>query len=411
MHEPLLILLTLLGLLVAARAGGWASARLLQTSSAGELSAGIVLAAFLALIGDGWLEPAMSEVKPVLHLISDVGILFILLLAGVEMKPKEIAAHSAGSFVVAIGGVVVPMALGTALAWWYLPDSASKPALTFLIGVAMSITAVAATVKILDDFGVMHGRIGEIVISAAIFDDVIGLILLAVLTALIQTGHMPDLTSLFWLLAKVGVFFAVTGIAGVHVYPRLRQHLGAIDLAAVEFSILMLVTLAYCAFAELLGMHWILGAFMAGLYFEPWRVGAMAYNEIKLLLAGVTNGFLGPLFFVAIGLNVDLTAVTSAPLFLVLLIACAFFGKLVGAGGAALVMGGSLREATAIGIGMSARGEVELVVMSIAYEAGLFRNGTLGGQIFSSLILMAVATTILSPLLLRAVIRRAAPGG
>ena len=178
--------------------------------------------------------------------------------------------------------------------------------------------------------------------------------------------------------------------------------------AASEFSALGSVALAYGLLAELLGMHWIMGAFMAGLFFERSRVGPKAYNEIRLVCGTLTRGFLGPLFFAYIGMKVDLSALGGAPLFVLSLIAVAFLGKLLGAGIPARLAGFSSREATAIGVGLSARGAVELVVISIAYESGIFSlaggEGGEAGQLFSALITMGVVTTIAAPMLLRRVL-------
>ena len=163
-----------------------------------------------------------------------------------------------------------------------------------LVGVALSISAIPATVKVLSDLGLLHTKVGEIIVSAAVFDDILGLFLLAILLAMIETGQLPDVTSMVWLLAKVAIFFAVTMALGAHVYPRVQKGIRAMRLAAIDFSALTIVSLGYGWMAEALGMHWILGAFMAGLYFERSRVGMRAYNEIKLICGAVTSGILAP---------------------------------------------------------------------------------------------------------------------
>jgi Kef-type K+ transport system membrane component KefB len=343
-----------------------------------------------------------------LEYAANLGIFFLVLLAGVELDPKEIWDNSAGALVVALGGMALPLLGGLGLAWVFLPESELKQGQVLLVGVALSISAIPATVKVFTDLGQLHARVGETVISAAVFDDVLGLFLLAVLLAVLQTGQVPDLATLGLLVAKVGGFFAVTVALGAHVYPRVRRGLKLMQAAAMEFSALVAVALAYGFLAELLGLHWILGAFMAGLYFAPSRVGPAAYTEMKAILTALTSGILGPLFFTSIGLRVDLGTVIAVPLFLSLLIAVAFLGKVLGAGLPALWAGLGRREAFAVGVGMSARGAVELVVISIAYEAGLFAapgvSEPVVAHLFSSLILMAVVTTLLTPIILRRVL-------
>ncbi|MDH3790237.1 MAG: cation:proton antiporter [Rhodospirillales bacterium] len=398
----------LLVLLLATRALGEAAERLGQPASVGELSAGILLAIAAARFGHDLPFLERLATSEALEYAANLGIFFLVLLAGVELDPEEILDKSRGAFVVALGGMALPLLGGLALAWVFLPESELKQGQVLLVGVALSISAIPATVKVFTDLGLLHARVGETVISAAVFDDILGLFLLAVLLAVLQTGQVPDLATLGLLLAKVAGFFVITVALGTHVYPRVRRGLKLMQAAAMEFSALVAVALAYGFLAELLNLHWILGAFMAGLYFAPSRVGPAAYTEMKAILTALTSGILGPLFFTSIGLRVNLGTVTAVPLFLSLLIAVAFFGKVVGAGLPALWAGLGRREALAVGVGMSARGAVELVVISIAYEAGLFAPSGAGdplvAHLFSSLILMAVVTTLLTPIILRRIL-------
>jgi Kef-type K+ transport system membrane component KefB len=267
----------LLALLLMTRALGEAAERLGQPASVGELSAGILLALAAAKFGQDlpFLDRLASS--EALEYAANLGIFFLVLLAGVELDPREIRENSAGAFVVALGGMALPLLGGLGLAWIFLPESELKQGQVLLVGVALSISAIPATVKVFTDLGLLHARVGQTVISAAVFDDVLGLFLLAVLLALLQTGQVPDVATLGLLLAKVAGFFVVTIALGTHVYPRVRRGLKLMQAAAMEFSALVAVALAYGFLAELLGLHWILGAFMAGLYFAPSRVGPAAY--------------------------------------------------------------------------------------------------------------------------------------
>ncbi len=408
------VFIELLLLLFLARILGELAERLGQPASVGEIGAGILLAA--AAVGFGAQVPFLAQLahSEVLYYVAHAGIFFLVLLAGIELEPRELAERQAGSLAVAVGGVVLPLAGGFALAWAFLPDSDHKPVLCLLVGTALSISSIAATVKIFEDMGVLHTWYGRMVVSASLIDDVIGLILLAVVLGMIETGDAPDLLDLGWLVGRVAVFFAVTVALGAHVYPRVSRRLRAMQAASFEFSVLCGVGLAYGLLAEALGLHWILGAFMAGLYFERSRVGPLAYNEMRLVFGAVASGFLGPLFFASIGLRVELDAVVQVPLFLFLLIGVALFGKLLGAGLPAFLIQREARGAMAVGAGMSARGAVELVVLSIAAEAGLFaqvdRGDTVTANLFSALILMGVITTLLTPIILRAILPRDPPG-
>lgn len=300
----------------------------------------------------GQYFPFLSQIasSEALEIVAKLGIFFLVLVAGIEMQPKEILESSSTSLAVAAGGMIVPLFGGIALAWAFLPVSDLRPVQALLVGVALSISAIPATVKVLTDLGMLHTRVGEIIVSAAVFDDVFGLFLLAILLAMIETGQVPGLIALVWLLAKVVFFFALTIVLGVHVYPRVHRGIKAMRVAVMELSTLAAVALGYGWLAEALGMHWILGAFMAGLYFERSRVGARAYNEVKLICNAVTTGLLGPLFFAYIGLRVDVSAIAAVPVFLGLLILVAVAGKIIGAGVPAFWLGIKPRDALSIGV-------------------------------------------------------------
>jgi Kef-type K+ transport system membrane component KefB len=393
------ILADLLALLIIARVFGELAERLGQPASVGEILSGIALVSAAGWFGQSLPFLDQLIASDALEAAAHIGIFFLLLVAGIETEPKEIAENSAVSFAVAFGGMIVPLLGGFGLAWLFLPESDLKPVQALLTGIALSISAIPAMVKMLSELGLLHTRMGEILISAAIFDDVISLFLLAVLLSIMGTGTFPDMTTLALMVAKVTAFFAITVTLGVHVYPRVSRAIKAMQAAAIEFSAI------YGLLAELLGLHWILGAFMAGLYFEKSRVGRREYNEIRLICGTMTRGVLGPLFFISIGLQVNLSAVTAVPVFLFLLIAVAFLGKLLGAGIPALLAGLQRREAAIVGICMSARGAVELVLLSIALESGIFsqagQKDPIVSHLFSSLVIVGVVTTLLVPIIMR----------
>lgn len=222
---------------------------------------------------------------------------------------------------------------------------------------------------------------------------------------MIETGNLPGIGALGLLLAKVALFFLVTRLLGVHVYPTIARRLRLVDATAIEFSALAIVALAYGVLAELLGMHWIMGPFMAGLYFEKSRVGMLAHAEMRILLNAITAGVLAPIYFAWIGMRVELDALFAVPLLVTALTLTSFASKLIGSGLAARWAGFDTREAASVGIAMNARGAVELVILQIALDAGLFNAD--GGadpfvaNMFSALVLMSAVTTLAAPILLR----------
>ena len=402
------VLLELLILILLARLCSEGAERLGHPAAVGELTVGILLAAAATLWGTNLPFLVQLTTSETLEIVANLGIFFLVLLAGIESNLEELRQNSRSAILVALGGALVPLISGFILGWLFLPESEVRSIQAFLIGVTMSITSIPATIKALTEFGLLHSRMGQTIVGAAIVDDILGLFLLAILTSMIQTGHIPDPMIFIVLLGKVGIFFGITISLGIHVYPKVSQSIKALKMAAVEFSVLMVVALAYGLLAEALDMHWILGAFMAGLYFEPSRVGQEAYQEMKLIVTGITLGVLGPLFFIWIGTHVEVATLTSIPLFMTLLLLLAFAGKIVGSGLPAYWGGLDRREAMSVGIGMSNRGAMELIILSIAFEAGLFayenNDNVIVSHLFSALVLMGVITTLLSLVILRRVL-------
>lgn len=302
--------------------------------------------------------------------------------------------------------MLFPLGAGFALAWSVLPETPLKFAQALLVGVALSISAVPVAVSIFRELGYLHTRVGRTVVSAAIFDDVIGLMLLAVVTGVIETGASPDLAAMLALLGRAGLFFLIAIAVGLFLYPRLSRAVSRMRIPAPHFSTLMALALGFAVLAEALGMDFILGPFMAGLFFDPETVGAKIYDGIKRSVGDFTDGLLAPLFFASIGVRVELGAVTAVPGFLLALVGVAFLGKLLGAGLPARLAGLSSRESLAVGVGMSGRGAVELIIASIALEAGLFdQPDPIVANLFSALVIMAVVTTLIMPFGLRRVLR------
>jgi Kef-type K+ transport system membrane component KefB len=258
------------------------------------------------------------------------------------------------------------------------------------------------------DLHQLDSRVGQTIISAAVADDMLSLAILAILTALIETGSIPDMMSILMIFAKVGIFFILASVIGFYVLPIFGHMLKRMIATELEFSGLLIAALAYSLLAESLGIHFILGAFFAGLFFMRHTLAPGSYDKVKRRLTTCTNGLFAPLFFAFIGMNLNLEAASHVPGFVLVLIAIAFFGKLFGAGIPAYFFGFNRREATAVGVGMSARGAVELIIADIALRAGLFTHPQpvppIVENLFSAVVIMAVVTTILAPLILRPIL-------
>src|SRR6056297_911319 len=232
-------------LLLAARVSGMLMERIFLPSAVGEMLAGMVLISVAQIAGP--FRPFIEGLpdNAALRHAADLGIFFLLLMAGVEMQLSDTFHDARKSFVVALGGIALPLAAGVVLGFAFLEDGPQRTAQALLVGVALSITAIAASAKILQEFGLLRSEAGRVLITAALFDDILGLFLLALLSSIIASGELPGPFAFAILLAKVITFFVVTGLLGVHVYPRISKHIHRRQAAKIEFGALAIVALGY----------------------------------------------------------------------------------------------------------------------------------------------------------------------
>jgi Kef-type K+ transport system membrane component KefB len=375
----------------------------------GELLGGIALGLVVGRFSG--VFPILADLthNDVFIALTNLGVFFIMLLGGIEMRPRKLVESSKGSLIVSVSALLLPFALGYAACWIALPQTADKFAQCLFVGTALAITAVPVAIRVLMDLDRLNSRAGQLVVSAAVFDDVLSLILLAVLTSVIKTGGFPGPTGIIMLLVQAVVFFGVTAAIGIYVLPWLGKRIHLLQTDELEFSGLVVVALGFSMLAEVLSLHFILGAFVAGLFFGRRTIDPEVFDEVKSKVSGITTGFLAPVFFASIGMHLDLSAIGVIPGFLAILIVIAFASKLVGAAVPALFIGLSKRSALAVGIAMSSRGAVELVVADVAKGAGLFDQA--GGEspivdnMFSAIVIVAIVTTVLVPIGLRLVFK------
>lgn len=395
----------LLVLLITARGFAEIAVRLDQPELLGEILAGILLGIIVHYFDGAF--PLLSELdtNEVFIAIKDLGIFFLLLMGGIEMRARDLAKASKGGVVVGAGGIVVPFALAWVFGAYFFPDSSYKTAQIIFLGTALSVTAVPVAIKVLMDMEKLESKVGGIIVSAAVIDDVLSLVLLAVLTAVIQTGSLPTGIELLYLGGKVVLFFGLTTLVGRYLFPVIGNYLKKVVADEFEISMLLTAAFAYALLAELLGMHFILGAFQAGLFFNRRTIDRTMYKKIQNKIKGMTNGFLAPVFFISVGLHLDVSALVVIPGFVLALVVIATLGKVVGAGLAARVCGFNTFDATAVGVAMNARGAVELVIADIAFRAGVFAYPSppppVIEHLFSAVVIMAIFTTLITPPILK----------
>ncbi|MBL1141885.1 MAG: cation:proton antiporter [Proteobacteria bacterium] len=394
-------------LLVATRLCGAIALKAKQPVLVGEIVAGVALGIIIGELGSDIPILDLSSNHHFMAL-SDLGIFFIMLLGGVEMRPRELVESSFTSMIVATSAMAVPLTGGFTLAWFFLPETDLRFAQSLFVGTALAITAVPVTIKVLMDMGLLRTRIGKLIVSAAVFDDLLSLILLSVLTAILNTGSLPGSYELFMIFVQVLFFLGFVFIFGKFAMPPIARFLDSLGVEEMDFSFLLVMGMIYAVVAELLGLHFMLGAFAAGLFFGRKTINQEVYDDLHKKVTAITTGFLAPIFFASIGFELDLTAVTEVPLFLSALVGIAFLGKLVGAAIPAMMLGIARRDAWAVGTAMSARGAVELIIAGIALRAGLFdyegSSSPIIDNLFSSIVIVAIVTTLIAPIGLRMIL-------
>jgi len=404
------ILYLILVLLVVTRVFAELAERVRLPAIVGELTAGVALGLMLVTFQDSWPVLWSATQSETYDSIVNLGMFFLMLLAGIRMEPLDFAQTSKSAILVAIGGMLLPVTAGFLLGISLLPESSLKVVQSLFLGTALAITAVPVAVRIFLDLGEFDTRVGKITIAAALWDDLISLFLLAFLIAMMSSGNGSfGSREALVLVGKVILFFAVTIPFGLFVFPFIGQHFKHLRFPEVDFSMLLIAGLAYATFAERMDLHFIIGAFLAGMFFHPQSVDARTYDRVEKQMSGITRGFLAPIFFVSVGLHLEFSAIAITPGFVTALILIALASKLIGAGIPAYLVGLTKHESLMVGVGMSGRGAVELIVAGVALDAGLFLQPSppppLVQGLYSAIVIMALVTTIIAPILLRWLIR------
>jgi Kef-type K+ transport system membrane component KefB len=394
------VLLGLALIFVAAKVGGEVFERLGQPAVLGELMAGMAVGA-LALAGVGGVEALRAHV--VINALAELGVIILLFEVGLESNTAEMLEVGWSSLVVAALGVVAPFLLGWGVAYYFLP---AEPTLVHVfIGATLCATSVGITARVLRDMGRLRTREARIILGAAVIDDVMGLLILAVVAGAIRASAAGGALALsdVALIAGASVAFLVGAVAVGHfVVPRLFRGAGRFQGRGVLLSL----SLAFCFLlawaAAAVGLAPIVGAFAAGLvldeaHFESF--GGGGEQRLHDLLAPV-SATLVPVFFVLMGMKVDLSAFARWELlgFAAVLTAAAVVGKQVCSLG--VVERGVNR--LSIGLGMIPRGEVGLIFAGIGATLTLPGPGgapepVIGPATFGAVVIMVIVTTLLTP--------------
>jgi Kef-type K+ transport system membrane component KefB len=388
-----LLLIQLLVILASARAAGRVAHAIGQPRVVGEMFAGIVLGpSVLGVIAPGVIDRLFPAGRLVpLNTLSQLGVILFMFIVGLRFHLAVLRGLLRSAVVISAASIIAPFLLGSALAWWIYPrvaapTVASAPFMLF-VGSAMSITAFPVLARILAERGLTTTRLGAIATACAAVDDVTAWCLLAAVVAVARSGNA--LQQFAMTLAAAVVYTAAMATIGHRVLQWWSARRGS-EVSADVVAIAVLLALASALATELLGLHPLFGAFLAGAIVP--RTGALA-DSIAERVDSVVGTVLLPVFFMYTGLLTDMRLVASAGLWDVFaaIMAAAVLGKLAGSALAARLTGMSGRESLAIGVLMNTRGLMELVILTIGLETGV-----IGPALFSMMVLMAIVTTVMT---------------
>lgn len=386
------LLISLLLILVAAWLLGNLFSRYGLPVMLGELLAGVILG-----------PPLLGVVGPTasIELIADFGIFFVMFYTGMEMNPRELLEHLWPSLSVAFGGFILPFILGYFTARFF----GGSVLQSLFVGMGVSITAIAVQSVILHSLKIHKTDLGHIIIGAAIADDIFSLITLSVLLGLAKNGSIQILP-LSFIFLKVAAFFGFTILLGHFVVPKFTKKLHDRQGRAFTFAMASALIMAYLS--EMAGLHYIIGAFLAGQFVREEIMNKKIYEAISDRFYGLSYGFLLPIFFASLSFHLHFYHNLHFVLFTAVITFVAILGKFTGCGMGLAIFRRNFWESTIVGFGMNGRGAVELVVASVVLElsdelisSGIIAEPLLTETQFSVLVLMAFITTLIAPLSLR----------
>ncbi len=384
-------LLALAIMILAAKASGYLSVRLGQPAVLGELMVGLLLGP--SLLNMLHWPVFGGELEPVISVLAHIGVIFLMFVAGLEVDLGTMAQSGRIAVLSGVSGVITPVVLGALVALPFGFDLAHSA----FIGLVLAATSVSISAQTLMELGVLRSRVGMALLGAAVVDDVLVILLLSVFIAL--TGGNGGVLGILWVLAKMILFLGLGLLLGYRFIPRLTAVVSRLPISEGLISLVVVVTFAYAWAAEVLGgVAAITGAFLAGVLFAR----TPAHKTIESKAHAIAYSWLVPIFFVSIGLEANIRTLGAAGIPLALaILAVAVFSKVIGCGTGAIVAGCTPGEALRLGVGMTSRGEVGLIVASVGLTGGLITDA-----IFASVVLIVLVTTLVTPIALRALYPR-----
>jgi Kef-type K+ transport system membrane component KefB len=368
------ILLVLALILVAGWLASHAGQKLGMPSAVGKITVGLIIGP--AVFG------LVSE-SDTLHTFSEIGVIILMFLAGLETDMTTMRQVSASAFAVAIGGVVLPLLGGVGIGYAFGLTTTEA----LFLGAILTATSVSISAQTLKELGILQTREGTTILAAAVIDDIMGVVVLSFVFAM--TGDGNPLVS----IGQMALFLPGALLLGYFLSGPIAQRMEAHLSTEAQLSIVIAGALVFAWASESIGgVASVTGAYMAGLLVARTQL----VHTVSHGLNWVAYGFFVPLFFVGIGMQADFASLADTPALVAALIVVAILAKVVGCYVAGRATRMDHKGSLLIGVGMMSRGEVALVIASAGLAAG-----AVGPSVFSASIVMTLVTTILTPILLK----------
>ena len=385
----------LLILLVISKVFGEIFERFKQPAMIGEIIAGIIVGPSLLNI-----IHRTEDIK----VISELGIFLLVIIAGLEINFDDILKSLKGkNIIVSILAFFLPIFSGFAVGHFFGKEIMT----TVFIGLCVAITALTVSIRILMDLGKINSYIGQKIISVAIFDDVLALTILGLILnikdtdmevgTIIKNASISLLKLSIFLTILSLTYFLIRKLSNRENYLERQLNKILLLLKGKEslFAIFFVFVLLFATITESLGFHFIIGAFFAAMLINENLVGKKHLESFHNTTNGLAMGFLAPIFFAGIGLEFNISSIQNYGL-LIAIILVSYFSKIFGGFIGGKIIGLNNKTSLTLGLGLNARGIMELVIANIAYKAGLIDS-----EIFSMLVIMGVLTTLSTPIMLK----------
>jgi Kef-type K+ transport system membrane component KefB len=385
----------LLILLVTARIFGEIFERFKQPAMIGEIIAGIIIGPSLLN-----LIHRTEDIK----VISELGIFLLVIIAGLEINIEDILKSLKGrNIIISIIAFFLPIMSGISVGYFFGLDIMT----TVFIGLCVAITALPVSIRILMDLVKINSEVGQKIITVAIFDDVLALSILGVLLnikdtdmsafSIFQAGVISIIKLTIFILLLSSAYLIIKKILhkGNYLEESLNKLILLIKGKEPLFALFFVFILLFSTVTETLGLHFIVGAFFGSMLISESLIGKRNLHLIEKTTSNIAMGFLAPIFFTGIGLEFNVESLSNIWL-LVGVILVSYLSKIAGGYIGGIFAGLVSKMSITLGIGLNARGIMELVIANIAYK-----NGLINSEIFSILVIMGVLTTLTTPLMLK----------